>query len=66
MADSPVKVFDEQAARWDEDFCSGRLRWQIFSSNDGYNYENSVTNWNFYQLASRISCFKSNKTCQLG
>lgn len=57
-----AKVFDRQAARWDNDTCSGGLRWQIFSFNNGYDYKNSMTNGNFYQLASRLARFTGNSS----
>ena len=60
--DLAIAVFNSQAARWDEETCNGGLRWQIFSFNNGYNYKNSMTNGNFYQLASRLARFTANNT----
>lgn len=61
-ADIAIKVFNDQAARWDEETCDGGLRWQIFSFNNGYNYKNTMTNGNFFQLASRLALFTGNTT----
>lgn len=55
-------VFNEQVRRWDEDTCAGGLRWQIFTFNSGYNYKNSLSNGNFYQLASRLNLYTGNLT----
>ncbi|KAH9208095.1 glycosyl hydrolase family 76-domain-containing protein [Leptodontidium sp. 2 PMI_412] len=55
-------VFNEQAVRWDTQTCGGGLRWQIFSFNNGYNYKNSISNGDFFQLASRLARFTGNTT----
>lgn len=57
-----TNVFDAQAARWDEGSCNGGLRWQIFAFNAGYDYKNSRSNSNFYQLAARLARFTGNDT----
>jgi mannan endo-1,6-alpha-mannosidase len=57
-----TNVFEEQAARWDEKTCNGGLRWQIFSFNNGYDYKNSISNGNFFQLASRLTLYTGNTT----
>jgi mannan endo-1,6-alpha-mannosidase len=55
-------VFDTQAARWDDETCGGGLRWQIFTFNNGYNYKNSMSNAQFFQLAARLAFATGNKT----
>lgn len=55
-------VFDTQAARWDTSSCGGGLRWQIFESNAGYDYKNSVSNGAFFQIAARLGHFTGNQT----
>lgn len=55
-------VFDTQAARWDTSTCGGGLRWQIFQSNAGYDYKNSVSNGAFFQIAARLGHFTGNQT----
>ncbi|KAK3671669.1 hypothetical protein LTR78_008402 [Recurvomyces mirabilis] len=55
-------VFNEQARRWDSTTCGGGLRWQIFPTNNGYNYKNSVANGGFFQLASRLARYTGNQT----
>ncbi|ODQ76852.1 hypothetical protein LIPSTDRAFT_102095 [Lipomyces starkeyi NRRL Y-11557] len=32
------------AGRWDTSTCNGGLRWQIFESNSGYDYKNTISN----------------------
>jgi mannan endo-1,6-alpha-mannosidase len=61
-ADIAITIFNQQAARWDYETCAGGLRWQIFPFNNGYDYMNSISNGNFYQLASRLSRFTGNST----
>jgi mannan endo-1,6-alpha-mannosidase len=56
------EVFNEQAARWDDKTCGGGLRWQIFTFNVGYTYKNSLSNGNFFQLASRLAAYTGNST----
>ncbi len=55
-------VFENQAARWDTATCGGGLRWQIFTFNNGYNYKNSISTGDFFQLASRLARFTGNAT----
>lgn len=55
-------VFNEQAERWDTATCNGGLRWQIFAFNSGYNYKNSISNGDFFQLASRLARYTGNVT----
>jgi mannan endo-1,6-alpha-mannosidase len=55
-------VFNSQAARWDAADCSGGLRWQIFTWNNGYNYKNSPSNGGFFALAARLAAYTGNQT----
>ncbi|KAH7348847.1 glycoside hydrolase family 76 protein [Rhexocercosporidium sp. MPI-PUGE-AT-0058] len=55
-------VFNEQAVRWDTETCGGGLRWQIFSFNNGFNHKNSISNGDFFQLASRLARYTGNTT----
>ncbi|KAK3113004.1 hypothetical protein LTR53_010122 [Teratosphaeriaceae sp. CCFEE 6253] len=67
-----------QALRWDAANCGGGLRWQvsvipagsracahalqIFPTNTGYNYKNTVANGGFFMLAARLARFTGNQT----
>jgi len=55
-------VFERQAARWDEGSCGGGLRWQIPSTNKGYDTKNSASNGLFFQLAARLARYTGNET----
>ncbi|KAL9095935.1 MAG: hypothetical protein Q9165_001933 [Trypethelium subeluteriae] len=55
-------VFNEQAARWDNQSCNGGLRWQIFTFNNGYDEKTSLANALFFQLAARLAQFTGNQT----
>jgi predicted alpha-1,6-mannanase (GH76 family) len=53
--DLAIAVFNTQAARWNTEACGGGLKWQIFESNKGYNYRNSISNGAFLQIAARLA-----------
>ncbi|RKF79184.1 Mannan endo-1,6-alpha-mannosidase DCW1 [Golovinomyces cichoracearum] len=55
-------LWNSQARRWDESTCGGGLRWQIFESNKGYNYKNTVSNAAFFQISARLARFTGNQT----
>ena len=55
-------VFNTQIARWDTAHCNGGLRWQIFSSNNGYNYKNSISNGGLFHIAARLAKLTGNQT----
>lgn len=55
-------VFNEQASRWDTQFCGGGLRWQIYPFNSGWKYKNSISNGGLFQLAARLARYTHNQT----
>ncbi|PMD41164.1 glycoside hydrolase family 76 protein [Hyaloscypha variabilis F] len=55
-------VFNILTQRWDTSTCSGGLRWQIYSFNQGFDYKNTASNGHFFQLASRLARFTGNAT----
>lgn len=55
-------VFDAMVQRWDEMSCGGGLRWQIFVFNSGYDFKNTASNGNFFQLAARLAQQTGNTT----
>ncbi|KAK4545970.1 hypothetical protein LTR36_002534 [Oleoguttula mirabilis] len=55
-------VFNTQWPRWDNTSCNGGLKWQIFSSNAGYDYKNSISNGAFFQIAARLAHYTGNQT----
>ncbi|KAI5206184.1 mannan endo-1,6-alpha-mannosidase-like protein [Aureobasidium subglaciale] len=57
-----VNAFDSMAPRWDTTTCNGGLRWQVFESNAGWNYKNSVSNGGFFQMAARLARYTGNST----
>lgn len=48
-------VFNSQVERWDLSYCGGGLRWQIFITNPGYDYKNTISNGAFFQLSARLA-----------
>ncbi|RDL38817.1 uncharacterized protein BP5553_03157 [Venustampulla echinocandica] len=56
------RLWNTQVQRWGTDHCGGGLRWQIFESNNGYNYKNTVSNGAFFQLSARLARFTGNQT----
>ncbi|KAK7712198.1 hypothetical protein SLS57_007874 [Botryosphaeria dothidea] len=57
-----VNTFNTQIARWDTATCNGGLRWQIYSTNNGYTYKNSISNGGLFQLAARLHRATGNAT----
>ncbi|KAM0798484.1 glycosyl hydrolase family 76-domain-containing protein [Usnea florida] len=55
-------VFNDQASRWDTQYCNGGLRWQIFTFNTGYDYKNSISNGCFFNLGARLALYTGNDT----
>jgi hypothetical protein len=55
-------VFNRQADRWDTQYCGGGLRWQVMSTNQGYNYKNAISNGLFFQMAARLARYTGNQT----
>lgn len=55
-------VFNTMASRWDDSYCGGGLRWQIFSWNNGYDYKNSVSNAALFHIAARLARYTGNTT----
>jgi mannan endo-1,6-alpha-mannosidase len=57
-----LAVAHDQAMRLDKDTCGGGLRWQIFFSNVGYDYKNSLSNGVFFNIAARLGRLTGNNT----
>lgn len=55
-------VFNSMWARWDNDTCSGGVRWQIFTWNSGYDYKNTISNGGLFHMAARLARYTSNDT----
>ena len=55
-------VFNDQASRWDNQYCNGGLRWQIFTFNTGYDYKNTISNGCFFNLGARLALYTGNDT----
>ena len=55
-------VFNTQAPRWDNQYCNGGLRWQVFTFNNGYDYKNTISNGCFFNLAARLALYTGNST----
>lgn len=60
--DLAVAVFNTQVPRWNTEKCAGGLKWQVFASNNGYDYRNSVSNGAFMQIAARLARITGNQT----
>ena len=55
-------VWNSQQLRWDNQYCGGGLRWQIFTFNLGYDYKNTPSNAGFMNLGTRLFAYTGNKT----
>ncbi|KAK3296807.1 glycoside hydrolase family 76 protein [Chaetomium fimeti] len=45
-----------------DDTCNGGLRWQIYLSNNGYDYKNSIANGCFFNLGARLARYTGNQS----
>ncbi|MCJ1387949.1 hypothetical protein MMC18_000792 [Xylographa bjoerkii] len=57
-----TNVFNDLTTRWNVTTCNGGLKWQIYSTNVGYDYKSSITNGGFFQLSARLARFTGNTT----
>lgn len=57
-----INLWESQVVRWDTSTCDGGLRWQIYSTNSGYDYKNSIANGAFFQFSARLAHFTGNQT----
>lgn len=48
--------------RWFTHECAGGLQWQIFKSNPGWGYKNSISNGGFFQISARLAHATGNQT----
>ncbi|RPB00759.1 putative cell wall glycosyl hydrolase Dfg5 [Choiromyces venosus 120613-1] len=55
-------VFNRQAGRWDSQHCNGGLRWQVVSTNKGYDYKNAISNGLFFHLGARLARYTGNQS----
>lgn len=55
-------VFNTMWARWDDSYCGGGLRWQIFSWNSGYTYKNTISVACMFTIAARLGRYTGNDT----
>jgi mannan endo-1,6-alpha-mannosidase len=55
-------LWNTQVRRWDTTSCNGGLKWQIYPSNNGYDYKNSISNGAFFQLSARLARYTGNQT----
>lgn len=55
-------VFNTQWPRWNTASCGGGLKWQIFPSNKGYNYKNTISNGGLLQISARLARYTGNQT----
>ncbi|OQO13363.1 hypothetical protein B0A48_01591 [Cryoendolithus antarcticus] len=60
--DLAVAVWNTQVRRWDTTSCGGGLKWQVFQSNAGFNYKNTVSNGAFFQISARLARYTGNQT----
>ncbi|KAI1500323.1 glycoside hydrolase family 76 protein [Biscogniauxia marginata] len=56
-------VWTEQASPdRNDDECGGGLRWQIFATNRGYDYKNTIANGAFFNMGARLARYTENDT----
>lgn len=55
-------AFNTMVPRWFTTHCGGGLQWQVFKSNPGWGYKNSISNGGFFQMAARLARLTGNQT----
>lgn len=55
-------VFNTMWARWDDQYCGGGLRWQIFTWNSGYTYKNTISTACMIAIGARLGRYTGNTT----
>lgn len=55
-------AFNTMVPRWSTTHCGGGLQWQVFKSNPGWGYKNSISNGGFFQMAARLARLTGNQT----
>ncbi|KAJ5595454.1 Six-hairpin glycosidase [Penicillium hispanicum] len=55
-------VFNSQIQRWDTSTCGGGIHWQIYPTNKGYSYKNTISNGGLFNVASRLARYTQNQT----
>ena len=60
--DLAAAAFNTMVPRWSTARCEGGLQWQVFKSNPGWGYKNSVSNGGFFQMAARLAKMTGNDT----
>ncbi|KAE8396136.1 glycoside hydrolase family 76 protein [Aspergillus alliaceus] len=56
-------VFNLQVERWDNEFCHGGMRWQLWPyQGGGYRMKNAISNGGLFELAARLARFTKNET----
>lgn len=55
-------VFNRQTLRWDTRNCGGGMRWQVPSTNVGYDYKNSISNGLYFHMGARLARYTGNET----
>ncbi|KAH7322502.1 glycoside hydrolase [Stachybotrys elegans] len=57
-------VFNEYVMRWEDegDLCDGGLRWQVYSTGEGWDYKNTISNGCFFNVAARLGRYTANDT----
>ncbi|KAI5781241.1 glycoside hydrolase [Geopyxis carbonaria] len=60
--DLAINTANSVHSRWDTKTCKGGLRWQVFSSNEGYSYKDASSNTKFFQLSARLFAHTGNET----
>lgn len=63
--DLATATFNTMKNRWDEEYCGGGLRWQIFEWNSGYDYKNTVSNAGLFHLGARLLRYTGNESYYL-
>ncbi|KAI0155407.1 glycoside hydrolase family 76 protein [Hypoxylon sp. FL1284] len=55
-------VWEEQTTRISDEDCGGGMRWQIFPTNKGYDYKNTIANGCYFSMGAHLARYTQNDT----
>ena len=55
-------VFNRLASRWEPEFCGGGLRWQVYTTNKGFDYKNTISTAILFNMGARLARYTNNES----
>ena len=55
-------VFNRLASRWEPEYCGGGLRWQVYTTNKGFDYKNTISTAILFNMGARLARYTNNES----